>query len=176
MGIQLIFVVETNKKCNSDWIYIKDTIEYFYDYNRTEVKFSPVYMDGRGKYKNKEKQVKQFIKEYSSMSKTNCSKVVYCFDCDNYDSDPNDLAFLKEVKKYCEEKAYEFVWFCKDIEQVYIGKRVEDSKKKKEAATFKAKKMIQKVDKNRLSVDIYKVGASNIMNVLDTTEELIRKS
>ena len=30
MGIQLIFVVETNKACNSDWIYIKDTIEYFY--------------------------------------------------------------------------------------------------------------------------------------------------
>lgn len=49
MGIQLIFVVETNKKCNSDWIYIKDTIEYFYDYNRTEVKFSPVYMDEEGK-------------------------------------------------------------------------------------------------------------------------------
>lgn len=26
MGLQLVFVVETNKKCNSDWIYIKDTI------------------------------------------------------------------------------------------------------------------------------------------------------
>ena len=29
MGVQLIFTVETNKKCNSDWIYIKDTVEYF---------------------------------------------------------------------------------------------------------------------------------------------------
>lgn len=29
MGLQLIFAVETNKKCNSDWIYIKDTIEHF---------------------------------------------------------------------------------------------------------------------------------------------------
>lgn len=27
MGFPFIFVVETNKKCNSDWIYIKDTIE-----------------------------------------------------------------------------------------------------------------------------------------------------
>ena len=36
MGIQLIFVVETNKACNSDWIYIKDTIEYFYSYERTQ--------------------------------------------------------------------------------------------------------------------------------------------
>lgn len=175
MGLQLIFVVETNKKCNSDWMYIKDTIEHFYDYERTEVKLRPVYMDGKGKYKNKEKQVKQFIKEYSAMSKANRSKILYCFDCDDYDNNPGDLKFLKEVKKYCEDRGYKFVWFCKDIEQVYIGKRVEDSQKKKEAATFKAKKMIQKVDKNRLSVDTYKVGASNIMKVLDDTEELIRK-
>ena len=27
MGLQLIFVVETNKKCNADWVYIKDTID-----------------------------------------------------------------------------------------------------------------------------------------------------
>lgn len=59
---------------------------------------------------------------------------------------------------------------------VEIGKRVDNSQKKKEAATFKAKKMIQKVDKNRLFVDTYKVSASNIMIVLDDTEELIRKS
>lgn len=47
MGLQLIFAVETNKKCNSDWIYIKDTIEHFYSYERTQVKFSVVYMDGK---------------------------------------------------------------------------------------------------------------------------------
>lgn len=27
MGLQLIFVVETNDKCKSDWIYIKDSRE-----------------------------------------------------------------------------------------------------------------------------------------------------
>ena len=25
MGVQYIFVVETNSKCKSDWIYIRDT-------------------------------------------------------------------------------------------------------------------------------------------------------
>ena len=29
MSLQLIFFVETNKTCKSDWIYIKDTIDYF---------------------------------------------------------------------------------------------------------------------------------------------------
>lgn len=47
MGQQLIFVVETNKKCNSDWIYIKDTIEHFYQYDRAHTKFSTVYMNGK---------------------------------------------------------------------------------------------------------------------------------
>ena len=35
MGLQLIFAVETNSKCKSDWIYIKDTIEHFYKYDRS---------------------------------------------------------------------------------------------------------------------------------------------
>ena len=42
MGLQLIFVVETNKHCKSDWIYIKDTIDRFYLYNQAQVKLTPV--------------------------------------------------------------------------------------------------------------------------------------
>lgn len=58
MGSQFIFVVETNKKCQSDWIYIKDTIEQFYSYNRTQVKLNKVYMDGKGNYKKKQKEIR----------------------------------------------------------------------------------------------------------------------
>lgn len=53
----------------SDWIYIKSTIDYFYEYNRTGLKLSPVYMDGKGKYKQKEKKVKSLISRYSKVSK-----------------------------------------------------------------------------------------------------------
>lgn len=176
MGLQLIFVVETNKKCNSDWIYIKDTVEHFYEYDRTQVKFSPVYMDGKGKYKSKEKQIKQLIAQYSSTSKSNHTKVMYCFDCDDYDSKPVDMEFLRQVRQYCADKGYEFVWFCKDIERVYIGKKVDDSQKKKEAALFKAKKRINTVDKARLAVDRYRTNTSNIMSVLDHNQELTRRN
>ena len=132
MGIQFIFVVETNKKCNSDWIYIKDTIEHFYVYERTRVKLSVVYMDGRGNYnsKKKEKEKERLISQYSVTSKSNQSKVIYCFDCDEYNSNPDDSKFLEDAKKYCDDKGYDFVWFCKDVEQVYIGKKVDDSQKK----------------------------------------------
>ncbi len=53
--LQIIFVVESNSTCKSDWIYIKDTIEQFYQYDRAHVKLSVIYMDGKGKYSNKEK-------------------------------------------------------------------------------------------------------------------------
>lgn len=101
MGLQLIFVVETNSKCKSDWIYIRDTIERFYRYDRTQVKFSPVYMDGKGKYEKKERDIARLLAQYASTSKTNRSKVIYCFDCDDYDSKPDDLNFLNQAKRYC---------------------------------------------------------------------------
>ena len=110
------------------------------------------------------------------MSKNNESKVIYCFDCDEYDRKPEDADFLKSARKFCEDRGYEFVWFCKDIENVYIGQRIDDSQKKKEAANFKARKLICKVIEKNLSQKKYKIAGSNILNVLDECAMLIRKS
>lgn len=166
MGLQLIFVVETNKKCKSDWIYIKETIERFFQYDQTQVKFTPVYMDGKGRYKNKEKEISSFISQYASVSRANSSRVLYCFDCDDYDIKREDSEFLAGIQQYCSEKRADFIWFCKDVESVYLGKKVGDSQKRNEAATFKAKKGITNVDVCRLSAKDYRVNSSNIINVL----------
>ena len=177
MGVQLIFVVETNKKCNSDWIYIKDTIEHFYNYDRTQLKLSAVYMDGKGNYrsKKKEREINSLISQYSITSKNNCSMVLYCFDCDDYDSNVADLNFLEEVRQYCRKQCYEFIWFCKYVEEVYLGKRINDSQKKKEAANFKEKKIIVNINAKQLSKEKYGIGTSNIMNILDRCPGLVRK-
>lgn len=167
MGLQLIFVVETNKKCKSDWIYIKDTIERFYKYNQAHIKFTPVYMDGRGKYQKKESEILKNISQYASTAKGNCSRVIYCFDCDDYDIKQDDSDFLKNAKQYCSTKGYDFVWFCKDVERVYIGKKVDDSEKKRESATFKEKKLIANVEMKKLCETNYKANTSNIINILD---------
>ena len=167
MGLQLIFAVETNKKCKSDWIYIKDTIDHFYQYNQAQVKFSPVYMDGKGKYKNKEKEISSLISQYTAGNKTNQSKVIFCFDCDDYDSKPEDADFLENAKCYCKKKGYEFIWFCKDVERVYLGKKVNDIQKKKESEIFKAKNLICAVDESKLVLSNYRANTSNIMNVID---------
>ena len=82
-------------KCNADWIYIKDTIDNFYEYKRTEVKLTPVYMEGKGNYNShkKRKEIDNLISQYSVTSKNNYSKVIYCFDCDEYNSKADDRNF-----------------------------------------------------------------------------------
>jgi len=90
MGLQLIFVVEANKKSKTDWIYIKETIDRFYKYDVAHLKLSAVYMEGKNKYLAKEKEVNLLISQYSVASANNVTKVIYCFDCDDYDSNPVD--------------------------------------------------------------------------------------
>lgn len=124
-------------------------------------------MNGKGKYKDKEKDILKLISQYASTSKANRSKVIYCFDCDDYDMKPEDLKSLESAQQYCSEKGYDFVWFCKDIERVYLGKKVDDSQKKKEAEKFKAKKLIHNIDASKLSVTSYQANTSNIMKILD---------
>ena len=169
MGLQLIFVVETNKHSKSDWIYIKETVEHFYSYDRTQVKLSAVYMDGKGNYNSnkKEREIKALISQYQSTSKTNHTNVIYCFDCDEYDTNQEDLVFLDKAEQYCAYHDYDFVWFCKDVEQVYLGKKVDKGKKKKEAEAFRCRRIIESISENRLSVAKYRIGSSNIMKVLD---------
>ena len=168
--LQMIFVVESNSTCKSDWIYIKDTIEQFYQYDRAHVKLSVIYMDGKGKYSNKEKVIASQIKTYQNAVKNGASRrsvVIYCFDCDEYDTNQEDLVFLDKAEQYCAHHAYDFVWFCKDIEQVYLGKKVDDSRKKQEATTFKEKGLIASVDERKLHTHEYRRNTSNIMNVID---------
>jgi hypothetical protein len=133
-------------------------------------------MSGKGNYNTKktEKDINKYISQYSVTAKGNHSNVIFCFDCDEYNNKADDAKFLEDARKFCADKEYDFVWFCKDVEQVYIGKKVDNSQKKKEAAKFKEKKLINKVDTKHLCMDEYKINTSNIMCILDKYQELER--
>ena len=167
MGLQLIFVVEANKKSKTDWIYIKETIDRFYKYDEAHLKLSAVYMEGKNKYLSKVKEVNLLISQYSSTSANNVTKVIYCFDCDDYDSNPVDKEFLEKTQEFCKANDYEYVWFCKDVERVYLGKKVEDGHKNSEATRFKANKLIDGVSESRLNGKSISHNMSNILSVLD---------
>ena len=123
-------------------------------------------MNGKGNYRNKDKEISTAVSQYKAASEKNQSQVIFCFDCDDYDSKQEDAAFIKGAKNYCDAQGYDFIWFCKDIERVYLGRKVNDNQKQKESAIFKAKELINAVDKRRLCVDTYRINTSNINNVL----------
>ena len=166
MGLQLIFVVETNKECKSDWIYIKETIDRFFSFDSTQIKLSPVYLDGKWKYRKKEKEIRSLVSQYKAGSKHNESIVLFCVDCDEYDCKQDDMNFLKDVQAYCNEKGYKFVWFCRDIEHVYLKERIEAHQKKSKSVSFMTQKKIRLINVNDLMADTFRDGKSNLINVL----------
>ena len=99
MGLQLLFCVETDKKCNSDWIYIKSFIDEYYDYDRSEIRLEKAYMGGKGNYNTPKfnRTVKNSIDNYRKKAKGD-TVVIYCFDCDEYDKDSRDAERLKQEK------------------------------------------------------------------------------
>ena len=169
MGVQLIICVETNEKTKSDYIYIKQAIEWVYKTAPVNVRFSPVYMDGKGNYKSRkvEKRVQDLIRQYQAASKSNISHVLYCVDCDDYDRNPSDRVFLDRLQEYCNEHCFRFVWFCRDIEHVFLGRQISDNEKRKEADGFAKHHLIEKVDISSLRITKYSLQKSNLCTVLD---------
>lgn len=173
MGVQLIFCVESNKQKQTDYKYIKETVEYFYNFDRAEVRLNKTFMNGRGNYDSPrvEKEIQGNIKKYSSTSSDNKSVVIYCFDCDDYDTKPEDKAFLDRAEEYCRENEYKFVWFCKEIESVYWGKQVADDIKVKMANKFVKDNAIKAVSYSNLCSEKYKDKYSNLCRVIEDIED-----
>ncbi len=170
MGLQFIFVVEADKNSKTDFMYIDSAMRHFYPIGTSIYKISPVYMGGKGNYDSKTtiKDISKKQKEYSATSDKNKSVVLYCFDCDKYDTDFQDQKFLETVENYCQINGYKFIWFCRDIEHVFLGKRISSGQKVDEANRFLKKSLIDSVDRNKLSATKYRDRYSNFCNVLDS--------
>ena len=169
MGMQLIFCVEADAVCKSDFIYIKQVISNFYTVDQANVKITPVYMDGRGNYASQKinRIVKKWIKDYAVGNKKGKSHVIYCFDCDSYDSKPEDQIFLAHAEKFCKDNGFEFVWFCRDIEHVFLGRQISQNLKKKEAESFAKKCLITGIGVQTLRCNRFQDRKSNLCCVLD---------
>ena len=170
MGKQLIFCVESDKNAKTDYIYIKNTIEHFYrDYDRSQIRIEAIYMKGKGNYSKPtiRNRIEELRKQYLAANPDGENVVIYCFDCDSYDSKPEDRDFLISAREYCRENGYRFVWFCRDIEEVYLGKTVSGDNKRKESVAFAKNHAIELVDKNRLKETQYRDKCSNLCAVLE---------
>ncbi len=158
----VIFCVETNKKANTDWVYILETINRYY--GNSQLRVDRIYMDGKGNYKSK-----HVISEMSSWKEVYASDVlfIYCIDTDNYEMNADHKREFGEIQRYCKDNGYEFVWFCHDIEEVYWGHLIDDVNKKKESIRFMKTRQIEKVNYKNLCAKTIRKNCSNIMDVLD---------
>lgn len=163
MAIQLILCVETNKKSDTDSIYITETLNHYFKIDNN-VKISKVYMETKTKYKSKDvlKDINEKIKLYSFGD----SKVIYCIDTDDFEINQEHKRQLEEIGNYCEDNNYDIIWFCHDVEDVFLGKRISDKQKTAEAKTFRRKNAIQQIDTAKLTCNLKICHTSNILNVL----------
>lgn len=168
--IQLIFCVETNQQTKTDFQYIMSLIDRFYEYNNGHILIKPVYLGGKGKYSTQKNigMVNKLITQFGAGSDNSESYVFICIDCDKYDSDPADRQFLTQAEEYCQARQnYDLVWFCRDVEDVFLGHMVADKQKKAEANRFVKNHMIDHIDVHRLTEKKYKAHSSNIRLILD---------
>ncbi len=164
MGIQIILCVEADKKAETDAIYIKDTIYRFYVIDRS-VRLSFIYMNGKTNYASKSVRgkINQFLKDY----KNGPSVVIYCVDLDKYEANPVQARENEDIRAYATKNNYEMVWFCHDIEEVYLGVSIDKRIKTEIAIDFKKKGLISKVDSIKLMSEKAIKGTSNLLLVVD---------
>ena len=165
MSKQLIFCVEADKRSRSDWVYIEDTIKRFYKEDN-EIKKRPVFMGSKTNYNSREvvKQVRNWIKDYTIGE----SQVFYCIDVDDFESNPRHIKEFEDISNYCKKNDYTLIWFCHDIEDVYLCKRIHDKDKVQDAIAFRRKNGINLVDENKLKIqNCHSIHCSNILNVLN---------
>lgn len=166
MSLQLVFCVETTKKCKSDEMYIRSIFRKCLEgTTKSNVKLSFVYMGSKSMYNNPSviKKIEQLKAQYHDKT-----EVIYVFDTDKITTSQEDIKFQKLVKNYTVQQGYHYVWFCENIEAVMIGK-VRVDNKCKEAENFMRK--LAKIDFNlitpKLNEDTMKSNSSNILKVLN---------
>lgn len=165
MSKQILFCVETNSKAETDLVYIRETISNFYDLgNNIRIRF--IFFEGKGNYRKKDilRNIADQTKRYKAIGSTH---VIYCIDTDRYDADPVHMRELDAIKQYCEQQGYDFIWFCRDVEDVFWGNQVHSDEKTKMAIKFRSSRQILKIEDKKLRCEDYARYKSNILLVLD---------
>lgn len=164
MAIQMILCVETNKRADTDSIYIQEIINHLYIINN-QIKISKVYMGTKSKYKAKD--VSREIGNKTKAFTIGETKVIYCIDTDEYEKNIEHERELNDISRFCEENGYDLIWFCHDVEDVFIGNKIPDSQKVQTAGEFRRKGKMKEMDLDKLSSNEKRAHASNILKVLD---------
>lgn len=164
---QLIFVVETNKRIQSDNAYIIALLKLFFpSYKKKNITINFSYMDGKGNHEKA--STKNQINGYILNNKKGKNIIFYIFDTDNIRSNIDDLKTFEKECNYCKQNSYLLIWFNPNIEYVLLKKSVPNKNKKSEA--FKFLKNLPLIDRNLISSSndsFTSIGKSNFLTILE---------
>lgn len=166
----VIICVETNERANTDPCYIDKVIRNFYHIDNN-IRLSYKYLHSKTQYKNK-KTLQEISRDCKVVGTENFS-VVYCIDADKCDSTYEDKVRFDEIADFCSQKGFSLVWFCKNIEDVFLHKKISNHEKKRMAIKFSKSKGIGLAKEKDLKATSVSNQKSNILNILD--DILIRK-
>ncbi len=163
MSRQILLCVETNKQARTDYRYIDATIKRFY-VNDKKIVYRPIFLETKTKYnaKDKVREINAAIERYPGET-----SVIYFIDYDDCDRSSETQKLFEKIQDFCRANKYEFVFFVKDVEDVYLGQSVPTDQKVQKAEEFSRKKLIETVDESKLRSNIHRKHTSNILTVLD---------
>lgn len=163
MNKQFLFCVETTRQANTDYQYIRETLLHFYHESRKNV-IRPVFMESKSRYNSSSvlKTIKNKQKAFPGET-----HVIYFIDTDLIDVSPQARQDAERIRDFCNTNGFDFVFFCRDIEDVFCGDKVPSTLKVRYVEQFKRNHGIRTVEPNRLQCEQYNIHCSNILNVLD---------
>lgn len=164
MSKHLIICIESQKNSDIDKMYVDKVINYIYIINN-DVVLTYIEMSGKGNY-NKPNIINK-INKYLRMSTKNEKYVIYCIDTDNYDTDFSVSEQNNKIEQYCKDNDYKYIWFCKNVEDVFWHETVSNSNKMVYAKRFNSQNSLQKASLDSLNNNRYSKQKSNILKVLD---------
>ena len=158
----ILIVVETTNKAQTDPAYISKAIREIYKQDSL-ITERYGYLSAKTNYKSR-----SIINEIKS--KTSGFEeyhIVYCLDTDDIFTDPMQLNQNNEIMEYCRKNNYDVIWFCRDIEEVFLHKKINDTEKLKESKKFSSKKGISSATLQSLSSEGKYKQTSNFTKIFD---------
>lgn len=156
--MQLILCLECNGKNRSDFLYVKNTLDHYYNTWKND-KIIYVYSGGKSELINQEKKILNYIKNYRGKTRT----IIVA------DYDREDDILNQKIEQYATDTLMDIVWMNRDIEEVYWGKRVEKKEKEEFAKKFEREYTYKLCNAKNLGEEepLKKISSSNILCIFD---------
>lgn len=163
MSKLIILCTETNKSHPVDSLYIRKTLNHFYEIDNS-ITIKPVKFNGKGNF-DKPKVLKE-IKE-NLKAKFDEKYVFYCVDTDKFASKIEDVNLNNKIENFCKQNGYAYVWFCQNVEEVFWKKEIQDNEKVKMAERFNISDLSKTLDENKFLSKCVNRYKSNLLLEFD---------